>query len=138
MSEFLSDLAAKSGIDPDQAKKGLGALLSVLKDKLPADLFAKVQSAIPGGEGLTSAAEAGAEPSTGKGILGAVSDLAGKLFHGGGGVAAALAKLQGLGLSPEQGQSFLHNVMEFLQNKLPPDVMKKVSALIPAGAGTAG
>ena len=48
MSEFLSDLADKSGIRPDQPKKGLGALLNVLKDKLPADVFARVQSAVPG------------------------------------------------------------------------------------------
>jgi hypothetical protein len=130
MADIISDLAAKSGLSAEQARQGMGALLNVLKDKLPADVFSKVQAAVPGSDGLMSSAAAAPEASEG-GVLGAVKGMAAKVFGGGGGAAAALAKLQAAGVSPEQGQSFLRNVLEFLKGKLPEGVMKQISALIP-------
>jgi hypothetical protein len=41
--------------------------------------------------------------------------------------------LSRLGFSAEQGQNFLSTVLDFLKNKLPPDVMDKLSGLIPTG-----
>jgi hypothetical protein len=138
MADTLPELASESGISTDQAKKGVGAVLSTLKEKLPADAFAKVQSAVPDSAGMMAAAEAGKEPSGGGGVLGAVKGMAEKLFGGGAGaVPALMAKLQGLGLSAEQLQKFLPNALEFLKGKLPEGVMNQVSALIPGG-GEAG
>jgi hypothetical protein len=133
MADFLSDLAAKSGISEDQARQGMGALLTVLKDKLPADVFGQVQSAVPGSDSMM-AADTGQESTSG-GLFGAVKEMAGKLF--GGGAGAALAHLQGLGLSAEQGQRFLHNVLEYLEGKLPEGVMNQLRALMPAAEAPA-
>jgi hypothetical protein len=138
MADTLSELASASGISTDQAKKGVGAVLATLKEKLPADTFAKVQSAVPDSAGMMAAAEAGQEPSGGGGMLGAVKGLAGKLFGGGAGaVPALMTKLQGLGLSADQLQKFLPNALEFLKGKLPEGVMNQVSSLIPAGGEAA-
>jgi hypothetical protein len=112
----------------------MGALLTVLKDKLPGDVFGHVQSAVPDSEGLMAAADTGQESSSG-GLFAAVKGMAEKLF-GGGAVAAALAHLQGVGLSAEQGHSFLHNVFEYLDSKLPEGVMNQLRALMPAAAET--
>jgi uncharacterized protein (DUF2267 family) len=133
MLDTINELASKSGISMDEAKKGLGAVLSTLKEKLPADAFAQVQSAVPGSEGMM-AAGAGQEPAAGGGVVGAIKGMAEKLFGGGAGaVPALMAKLQGLGLSADQIQKFLPNVLEFLKGKLPEGAMKQVSALLPAG-----
>jgi hypothetical protein len=129
MADVFADLARKAGISEDQAKKGLGAVLAVCKDKLPADVYSKMESAVPDAEGAMQAAEGGQE-GAGGGIFGAVSGLAGKIF-GGGGASALVAKLSGLGFSADQLKDFLPKVLAFFKDKLPEDAMKKISALMP-------
>ena len=129
MADFISDLAAKSGISPDLARKGVGAVLALLKDKLPAGSFSQVQSAVPNANNLVSDAQAALQAAPSGGILGAVGDAVSKLF---GGSAADLAnQFAHLGFSADQLKSFLPRVLEFLKSKLPADVVKQVSGLIP-------
>src|SRR5262245_39242984 len=78
VADFISELAARTGVSPDLAGKGVGAVLAVLKDKLPAGVFAQVQSAVPNADGLMAAAES-SQGASGGGILGAVSGAVGKL-----------------------------------------------------------
>jgi uncharacterized protein (DUF2267 family) len=128
MSDIVSDLAAKAGVSPEQAKKGLGTVLSFLKEALPAESFAKVNAAVPGSEQMMAAA--GEPGPSGGGIIGSIKEMAGKLF-GGGGVAALVAKLSSLGLSAEQAESFIPKVIEFLKARLPESVMKQLSEHLP-------
>jgi uncharacterized protein (DUF2267 family) len=127
MSDSVSDLAAKSGLSPDQAQKGLGAVLSFVKESLPAETFAQVSAAVPGSDEMMAAA--GPQEDSG-GVLGSLKGMAGKLF-GGGGPAALIARLSSLGISVEQMQSFLPRVMEFLKDRLPESVTKQLSGLLP-------
>ena len=135
MADFISDLAAKSGVSPDLARKGVGAVLAVLKDKLPAGAFAKVQAAVPNADDLAAAAPPPQEGSGG--VIGAISGAVGKLVGGGGGAAALMERLTQLGFSPEQLQKFLPNVLEFLKSKLPGDALKQITALLPIPTKTA-
>jgi hypothetical protein len=129
MSDIISDLAEKSGLSADQAKKGFGAVLSFLKGSLPADTFNQVSAAVPGSEQMMDAA--GPHEESSGGILGTIKEMAHKLFGGGGAAAGLLAKFTGLGLSAEQVQSFLPRVMELLRSKLPESAMTQVSKLLP-------
>jgi hypothetical protein len=136
VADFISELASRSGINADQAKKGVGVLLSWLQAHLPAEGFSKVSAAVPGADGMMAAAPAGEEPSGG--VVGALTGAVGKLFGGGGAAAALAGKLSQVGFSAEQLQKFLPGVLEFLKNKLPADVVKQLGALMPteAKAGT--
>jgi uncharacterized protein (DUF2267 family) len=138
VSDFISELASKSGINLDMARKGLGAILAFFKEKLPADTFAKVTSAVPGAEALMTEAESAPEAHAEGGVMHAISEWAGKLF-GGGGASAALSKLTSLGFSADQIKSFLPKVLAFLKGRLPPEAMKQISGLLPVGEeATAG
>jgi len=128
MSDIVSDLAAKSGISTEQAKQGLGAVLSYVKESLPEDAFAQVSAAVPNSDQIMAAV--GPQEESG-GIIGTIKDKVGKLF-GGGGAPALLSKLSGLGISAEQAQAFLPRVMEFLKGKLPDSVTSQISKLFPA------
>jgi hypothetical protein len=132
MSDIVSDLAAKSGISTEQAKKGLGAVLSYVKESLPEDAFAKVSAAVPGSDQIMAAA--GPQEESSGGVIGAIKNAAGKLFGGGGG--ALLSRLSALGLSAEQVQSFLPRVMEFFKSKLPDAVVKQIGGLLPTSKET--
>ena len=134
MADFLSDLAAKSGVSTDQAKKGLDAVLAFAKDKLPANMFAQVQAAVPNAGSMLDDAQAAESQSSG-GVLGAVGGIAGKLFGGGGGAALA-GNFSKLGFSTEQITKFLPNVLEFLKSKLPADVFAKLSSLVPTSGAS--
>jgi hypothetical protein len=135
MADLIFDLAAKAGVSPDQAAKGVGAILALLKDKLPAVIFSQVQSAIPNASNMMAAAEAPQEGPGGE-ILGAVSGVVSKLVVvvGAGELASRFTQL---GFSADQLKHFLPGVLEFLKGKLPADVVKQVSALLP-GVGTEG
>jgi hypothetical protein len=130
MADTITELASKCGISPDMAKKGLGALLAAFKHALPAESFARIETAIPGASGMVAEAQEQGEASSG-GILGAIKDMAGKLFGGGASAEALAAHFGQLGLSHDQIKSFIPQVIEFLESKLPPEVMKHVSALLP-------
>jgi hypothetical protein len=130
MADFISELANKSGISPDLAGKGVGAMLALFKDKLPPGVFSQVQAAVPNADSMMAAAQP-AEGTSGGGILGAVASAVGKLV-GGGNIAAELtSQFAPLGLSAEQVQKFLSTLLEFFKRKLPEDVVKQVGALLP-------
>jgi hypothetical protein len=57
--------------------------------------------------------------------------MAGKLFGGGASPEALTAHFGQLGLSHDQIKCFIPQVVEFLENKLPPEVMKHVRVLLP-------
>jgi hypothetical protein len=118
------------------AKKGMGAVLSFLKGKLPAKTLAKVSNAVPEADGLMAVAEPHRGEAGGKGMLGVVTGLAGKRLGGG----ALVSKLTPMGFAPEQLQGFLKNVLDFLKGKLPDDVLKQLTGWfsIWPGAGRGG
>jgi hypothetical protein len=129
MADILTELESKCGISRDMVKKGLGTLLAAFQHALPADGFAKIEALIPGAADMLADAKAQGEASSG-GILGAIKDMAGKLF-GGGSSAALAAHFGKLGFSPDQIKHFITHVAEFLKGKLPPDMMKHITALLP-------
>jgi hypothetical protein len=133
MFETIGELASNSGLSIEQAKKGLGALLLSVKGHLPVESFSRLKEAVPDADQMMAGAEQPAQESSG-GLLGAITSWGGKLF--GGGDAAATAKLTQMGFSAEQLQQFLPNAMQFLKSKLPPDVMNRISSLIPGAEAT--
>jgi hypothetical protein len=136
MTDLISTLADKSGISADMAKKGLSALLAFFKANLPGESFAKLRSAIPGAESMLAEHPEAQEPASG-GILDAVKGMAGKIFGGAAsGAGAVLGKFTQLGFSMEQIQKFLPNVLAYLKSKVPGDVMKQVSGLLPSAGGS--
>jgi hypothetical protein len=129
MADIVSELASRCGISPDLARTGLGAALALLKKNLSADNFAKVSAAVPGADRMVDDATQAAQESSG-GALSAVTGAVSKLF--GGTAADLISKLTQFGFSADQIQAFLPAVLEFLKGKLPGDLMKQVSGLLPA------
>jgi hypothetical protein len=129
MADITTELASKYGISPEMARKGLGTLLAACKHALPADAFAKIEGAIPGGANMVADAQAeGTAPS--EGVLGSIKDMASRLF-GGGGSAALAGHLNKVGFSADQAKNFFAHMVEHFKSKLPPDMMKHVHAMLP-------
>jgi hypothetical protein len=130
MSDAINTLSSQTGIGADLIRQGLGAVLKMLQEHLPPELFSKVQSVVPGAGELISTAESTGQASGG--MIQAVTNLAGKLFGGQGKAATdLLTRLSQAGFSAEQLQAFLPKVLEFLQDKLPPEVLEKIKGLMP-------
>ena len=81
MSDLANTLATETGVSGEQAHKGLGALLSILKERLGDENFQKLEAAIPGAASMISSFEAAHGTSQG-GLLETVAALAGKVFGG--------------------------------------------------------
>ena len=138
MSDLANTLATETGISGEQAHKGLGALLSFLKERLGEENFQKLEAAIPGAASMISNFEASQETSRG-GLFETVTALAGKLFGGKAeGGAELLASLSKLGFQSGQIEAFLPKALEFIKNHLPPELIERVMASLPGLAHMAG
>lgn len=134
MSELVNELTTRTGISPELVQKGLGALLSFLKKELGEETFDKLQSSIPDASRLTSHYESSPEsaPSQG-GLFEMVSGLAAKLLGGQAGAGAdLLSSLSKLGFKPEQIEAFLPKALELIKTYLPPELLQKIVAALPA------
>jgi hypothetical protein len=138
MSDVANQLAAETGVSGEQAHQGLGALLSFIKERLGDENFQKLEAAIPGAASMISKFES-SEGSSQGGLFETVAALAGKLFGGkAGGGAELLASLSKLGFQPEQIETFLPKALEFLKSHLPPELIERVLASLPALANLTG
>jgi hypothetical protein len=138
MSDLANTVANQTGISSELAQKGLGALLSFLKEHLGDETFGKVESAIPGVEQMISNFTSSPEASKG-GLFETVSAIAGKLFGGKAEEGAKLlASLTKLGFQPEQIQAFLHKALELIKSYLPPELLEQVMAKLPGLAKQPG
>ena len=153
MADIISDLAAKAGISPEMARKGMGAVLSVCRSKLPPDAYAQLSKSVPDANGLADASDdaAAAQPpaaaaaAADTGILGTITGAIGKMFGGGSGaigegagVTELASKLSASGFSMDQVKAFLPQVLAFLKDKLPADALQKLSGMLPTGLLDAG
>jgi hypothetical protein len=129
MADIVTELAEKCGISTEQAQKGLGVVLGLLKNVLPAESFANISGAVPDADRMmATAAETGEQESGG--LASTVKGVLGKLL-GSGGSEALVAKFGELGLSADQIHAFFAKVMEFLKGKLPENVTNQISGLLP-------
>jgi Protein of unknown function VcgC/VcgE (DUF2780) len=131
MADFLSELASKTGIGSDQAHQGVGALLSMLKERLDPETFEQLKQSIPGSDRMLSTIE---EKFAGGGLMNAVKAVAAR-FGGGDGqndrFAAIEGQLAGIGLTSDRLKSLLPQLHDMVRDKLPPDVVQQIQEHFP-------
>jgi uncharacterized protein (DUF2267 family) len=131
MPDFLAELSSKTGIDADQAHQGVGALLSMLKNRLDPETFAQLKESIPNSDRMLATIE---EKLQGSGLFDAVKGMAGKFLGGGGQDAVAVLKgrMAEMGMSSDHLQSLLPQLHDMLKDKLPPEVVEQIQEHLPA------
>jgi hypothetical protein len=133
MSESLQNLAASTGFDSGAIEKVLGGVLSFLKAHVGPETYAAIEAKLPeAGRSVSRYAEAAA--SGGDGLLGKVSELAGKLLGGDSG-GDLLGKLAKLGLPAGDVAAILPKLFQFLAARLPADLLKPIADALPAIPG---
>jgi len=131
MSDIVDALATQTGISPELAHKGLGALLSFLKEHLGEGIFGQIESSIPDASSAISKFESSPEGSHG-GLLETIFQLAGKLLGAQGEETAKLAAaLTRLGLTPQQLETFVVKAFELIKAHLSPELVQLVLSRLP-------
>lgn len=135
MSNELQALASQTGLNLEMVQKGIGALLAFLKEKLGDDAAGSLMEAIPNAgellQGFQASGTQGAGSAAG-GVLGSLTEMAGKLLGGQAEDASDLVqKLTGTGFSMDQILAFLPKILEFLQSKLPPELLGRILEQLP-------
>lgn len=115
----ISTLAGTVGIPVETFKTGLGVMLNLLKQKVPAALFTQVQEKVPEASALMAAADKAPAPSGLGGLLGNA-----------GTVAQLTSKLGAIGLSLDQIKGFLPQALEFFKAYLPESLLTQVNAAV--------
>ncbi|WP_152049555.1 DUF2780 domain-containing protein [Tautonia marina] len=134
MSDLFSALQSRTGLAPETLESGVGALLNFIKERLPAERFAQIESAIPQAEAAISAF---LSSQSSPGMLEKVSGLVGSLLGDKAGDLPELFEmLSRSGLSIDQAKSFLPAAIEMLNERLPADLIDQILARLP-GLGEA-
>ncbi|NLB64896.1 MAG: DUF2780 domain-containing protein [Lentisphaerae bacterium] len=127
MTELVSELVSKLGVENTQAKGGAGLILKLAQEKLGGD-FSKVAAAIPGAKDLISAAPAAA---------GGAKLIGGLLGSIGGDKAKGLSDLAGLAggfaqLNLDSGMvtKFVPIILQFAKSKGGQDAMSLLAKVL--------
>jgi hypothetical protein len=128
MDELIKQLTARIGVDSGTANQAVASVMSLLKKEGGDELFAKIAAAIPG---ANAAADSTPDPTTmggGGGLLGSVMGMLGG--SAGKGVALAAA-LKALGIGEDKLPEFASTVINFIKEKVGPDVVQQVLEKFP-------
>ena len=121
MQDLIAQLTAGLGINEEQAKGGLGSILSFAKDKLTQPEFSQVKDVLGSSEAEDAMGLASSKAeSDGGGLFGAVAGLAGGLGGALGnlGNLASVAKgFKAFGLDADMIAKFLPIAIGFLNAK---------------------
>ncbi|WP_076413442.1 DUF2780 domain-containing protein [Shewanella sp. UCD-KL12] len=109
-NDLVGSVMSQLGLNQTQAEGGLGSLLSLAKSSLGSGEFSSIASAIPGIDGLLSAAPAVDNDSGMSGLLSKAGDL-GSSLQGGAQVYDAFEKL---GISKELAAPMVDIVKGYL------------------------
>lgn len=135
MEELIKNIVTKVGIDEATANSAVGIILNMFAQAAPADKMSQLTNAIPGAQDLMAAApssDEAAAPAAAGGLLGGLGGMvAGALGGGDNPMMAALAQLQGQGLSMDQAKQVGTEVAGFAREKAGDDVVNDLAASIP-------
>jgi hypothetical protein len=133
MSDTANALSSETGLSTDLVHKGLGAILSFLRQQLGGETFDRIQAAVPDAANFLNRFESSPEAAGGGGLLGALTGLVGKFLGGGAGETGKLLESFGkLGFTSEQIEAFLPKALAFIQSHLPADLIQQILAKLPA------
>ena len=107
-SSLVGKLSKELSITHTQARGGAGTLFSLAKNRLSADEFSKVSSAVPGMSGLLKAAPPLSQSSEFSGLESALPGNMGRM-------AEAAEAFHKLGLSPEMAAKFVPVMTKYVE-----------------------
>ncbi len=131
MADFLDTLALKTGVKPEQARKGLEALVFTLRERLPDDAFSTIAAIIPAARATTSAA---------------VEEFRDQLEFWGSELpemrqkerpnartplTGVLQRLSRSGFTMQEATEFLPVAFQMLKKALPQDIIRQIDRSIP-------
>lgn len=126
MEEFISSVTQKLGIDSATAGNAVSSLLGLIKKEGEPSAVKELLDKIPGASAM---ADEGGASGAGGGILGKVGGMLGGVLGGGAGALGDLAKS---GLSPDKIPDFVKTFIDWVKQKVGPDIVNKIVASIPA------
>ncbi|MDH3251911.1 MAG: DUF2780 domain-containing protein [Ignavibacteria bacterium] len=132
VTDFVSVLTAKTGIDPGITQNGVGALLSMLQENISPRSFVTVSSIIPNAEGLLTGFLSQAN-STNDGITS--QPLPGGKTQTAMGLVSRFSRA---GFSIDTLRVFLPAALSLLRERVSPEVMKQIEVGLPGMTSVLG
>ncbi|MCW5697103.1 MAG: DUF2780 domain-containing protein [Bauldia sp.] len=126
MDEFIKLATDKLGIDSSTATGAVGALLGLIKKEGDPGAVGDLFSKLPGASALAGAPAEGG----GGGLVGKIGGMLGGLVGGGGG--EGIAGLAASGLSPDKVPGFVSTFIDWIKQKVGPDIVDRIVSSIPA------
>lgn len=131
--DLISQLSSTLGLSADQTQALAGTVLGAVKGQAEGQDAAAISEAVPELESWSSKAEGLTESSGMGGLLGsAIGAIGGQGAQDAAGVAVVLSKL---GLDSSKASLVAPVVVQFLGERLSPDVLQRVMAAAPMLSG---
>lgn len=133
MDDLIQQLIAKLGIDASVAKTATDKAMAFVKENAGGELFDKIGGAVPGAnEAAAAGAAAEGDQEASGGVLGSLAGMASGLLGGSAGSAVELgSSLSSAGLDVSQIGDFASTIVEYLKEKVGPDVVDQMLEKVP-------
>ncbi len=132
MNEFLSAIAGKAGLDESVTEKGVGALLSSLKENVPGDTFSGVKELVPNASEIMSKFQNLPQTEEGSGglsgLMGMASGLLGDKSEQLGSMISMFSKA---GFSLDMVKQFLPVVFDYFKTNGSSQLVESISSAVP-------
>lgn len=135
MDELIGQITSQLNMETDKAETGVGALLSIIKEKAADGDAAALLGALPGSEDLISKASALASDGAGAGggLLGGLMSKVSTLMGGSstGEIMGMLSKFQGAGIGMDDVKGMAPMLIGFAKEKAGPELVDKIIGQVP-------
>src|SRR6188472_1764190 len=122
MKELIDMLTGALGVNVAQAEGGAAVLFKAAKDKLGEGEFSRLLGGVPGLPELLKKAPA----SGGGGLGGLLGGLAGAVGGNAALISTVMSGFGKLGLGTDDAKRFVPVIMDFLRQKVGPDVVSRL------------
>lgn len=135
MQQIIAQLTAQLGLKKEQIEAGAGAILNLVKEKIPQAEFQQLLGKLPGANDWLAKAQAlpATAQQTASGLLGQASNLLGSLTgNAQGGLAALLSQLEKAGFKADSAMQFVPALLNQIKAAVGPEQLNKLLAQVPA------
>ena len=133
MQEFIDLVTSQLGVGESESKSATSGIMGFIKEQLDDSSFSDLIGKLPGAEEfLADNDPAAAAQSSGGGLLGSLTSMAGSLMGGkGAGIAGVVAAIAASGISVDKAGGFLTALISFIKDKLGNDGFSELASKIP-------
>ena len=132
MQEFIDLVTNRLGVGEAESKSATSGVMAFIKDQLDDSSFSNVLGKIPGASEFLAENPVETDGSSGGGLMGSLTSMAGGLLGGkAAGIAGVVSAITASEISVDKAGRFLKTLIEYIKDKIGDDGFSDLASKLP-------